>query len=279
MRLRMLLSAGAAVLAGCGGGAALGGGATVMVYAVPDGNPLTYERSDSMAISIEAPGMGSLTLRIDQAMTLGMAFTASAAGVQVTTAVESLSARMTNPLSAPVMLTESDVQGDLVISTDGRGDAELIELPEVSNVGGPAFNVTALANELLPKLPPRGVMPGGSWVDTTSYMGSDATGSIDVTWVGTSTLVGDTVVDGRGMILVRTEAEVAIEVAATVAGMDVTQTMSGPETGFYLWDPSRRALFLQEIDRDLAGSVRVPVVPGPMNLTAKQRRTMKIVGG
>ena len=158
MRLRMLLSAGAAVLAGCGGGAALGGGATVMVYAVPDGNPLTYERSDSMAISIEAPGMGSLTLRIDQAMTLGMAFTASAAGVQVTTAVESLSARMTNPLSAPVMLTESDVQGDLVISTDGRGDAELIELPEVSNVGGPAFNVTALANELLPKLPPRGVM-------------------------------------------------------------------------------------------------------------------------
>ena len=53
--------------------------------------------------------------------------------------------------------------------------------------------------------------------------------------------------------------------------------MSGPETGFYVWDPRRRALVRQEIDRDLKGTVKVPVVPSPMNLTAKQRKTMKVV--
>ena len=64
---------------------------------------------------------------------------------------------------------------------------------------------------------------------------------------------------------------------ANVSGMEVTQSMSGPETGFYLWNPRRRALVQQEIDRDLEGTVKVPVVPSPMNLTAKQQKTMKVV--
>ena len=114
----MLPSGGAAppvaLLVGCGGGAAMGGGAAVMMYAVPDGNPLTYERTDSMAISIEVPGRGSLTLHVDQAMTLGVGFEPSASGVQVRTKVERLSARMTNPLAAPTTLSESDIEGDLV---------------------------------------------------------------------------------------------------------------------------------------------------------------------
>ena len=61
--------------------------------------------------------------------------------------------------------------------------------------------------------------------------------------------------------------------------MSLTQGMSGPETGFYLWDPSRGALFLQVLDRDLEGTVKVAAVPSPMKLTAKQRKTMKMAGG
>jgi len=116
-------------------------------------------------------------------------------------------------------------------------------------------------------------------VDTTTYSGTDATGSIEVTWVGTSMLAGDTVVDGRRLRLVRIDAEVSIDIAATVSGMALTQSMSGPETGFYLWDPSRGALFMQVLDRELEGKVKVAVVPSPMTLTAKQRKTMKMVGG
>ena len=266
-----------ALLAGCGGGAVMGGGAAAMMYAVPDGNPLTYERTDSMAISIEVPGGGSLTLHVDQAMTLVVGFEPSASGVQVRTMVERLSARMTNSLAAPTTLSESDIEGDLVFTVDSRGNAHLIDMPEVSGAAGPLFNATSLAYDLLPKLPPPGIMPSGSWVDTTRYAGEDATGSVEVTWVGNSTLIGDTVVGGRRLSLVRTESDVTIELVATVSGMEVTQSMSGPETGFYLWDPRRRALVQQEIDRDLEGTVKVPAVPSPMNLTAKQRKTMKVV--
>ncbi len=264
MRVRMLPLGGAALVAACGGGAALGGGADVMTYGVPGGGPLSYARTDSMSLTIQAPGMGSFTTRVDQDMTLGVAFAPSAPGVRVTATVERLAARMTNPMGAPATLSEADVEGEFVFTVDGRGNADLIDIPEVSGASGPIFNATSLAYDLLPKLPPRGAVPGSSWVDTTTYAGVDATGSIEVTWAGTYTLVGDTVADGRLMKLVRTSAEVSIDIEASVSGMSLTQGMSGPETGFYLWDPSRGALFLQVLDRDLEGTVKVAAVPSPM---------------
>ena len=279
MRIRMLQVGGVLWLAACGGGAALGGGADMMRYAVPDGGPLTYDRTDSLSMTIEAPGMGFFTTRVDQDMRLGLTFTPSADGLRVTTSVERLAARMTNPMGAPATLSEADLEGELVFAVDGRGNANLIDLPEVSGAAGPIFNATSLAYDLLPKLPPPGLMPGSSWADTTAYAGTDATGSIEVTWAGTSTLAGDTVVDGRRLRLVRTHADVSIAIDASVAGRALTQNMSGPETGFYLFDPSRGVLVSQELDRDLEGTVKVAVVPLPMKLTAKQRKTMTIVGG
>ena len=279
MRVGMLPLGGAALLAACGGGAAIGGGDLVMMYAVPVGNPLAYERTDSLEVSLQAPGTGSFTLRFDQAMTLGVGFEPTDSGVRVTATVRRLSASMTNPLGPPATLSEGDVEGDLIFAVDGRGDARLIDLPEVSGAGGPLFNATSLAYDLLPKLSPNGVVPGGSWVDTTTYGGEDATGAVDVTWVGTSTLIGDTIADGRLLTLVRTEADVTIELVAVVSGMAVTQSMSGPETGFYLWDSRRRAMVQQGIERDLTGTVKVAVLPTPMNLTAKQTKTMKLIGG
>ena len=85
MRIRMLQVGGVLWLAACGGGAALGGGADMMRYAVPDGGPLTYDRTDSLSMTIEAPGMVFFTTRVDQDMRLGLTFTPSADGLRVTT--------------------------------------------------------------------------------------------------------------------------------------------------------------------------------------------------
>jgi len=267
------------VLVGCGGAATLGGSSPEMVYAVPGGGALIYDRSDSMSIAIDAPGMGSITVVVGQLMTLGMTFASSGGGTRVRTSIERLAASLTNPLSGPVMLTEADVHGVLVVQLDSRGRAEVIETPTVADVGGLVFNVTTLAHELLPKLPPPGTMIGGTWVDTTSYVGADAPGSIEMTWIGTSRLVGDTLVDGRPLSLVRTDAEVTIEVTGTISGMEATQSMAGPETGFYLWDRSRRALVTHEVQRDLTGSSTVSALPTALALTAKLRRSMRLIGG
>ncbi len=255
-----------------------GGGATPMVYAVPGGNPLTFERGDSMEISIQS-GFGSFEMEIEQAMTLEVTFERSAGGVQATTVIRAYSGRMTNPLAAPVTVSEGDIEGDLVFTVDGRGHANVLSSPEVSTAAQAIFNAVSLAHDMFPMLPEDGVGIGASWVDSTSYSSNEGGNSIEVTWVGTSTLVGDTVVDGRTLTLVRTEAEVSIEVAMQMAGVNVSQSMSGPETGFYLWDPARRTVVYQEASREFSGTVNAAVAPGPMDLSATQRIRMALVGG
>lgn len=256
-----------------------GGGATPMVYAVPDGNPLTYERGDSMEISIQAPGVGSFELEIEQAMTLGVTFARSAGGVQATTEIRAFSGRMSNPLAGPVTVTEDDIEGDLVFTIDGRGHATIVSSPSVATAAQAVFSPVSLAHGMFPMLPEDGVGVGESWGDSTSYSANEGESTIEVTWVGTSTLVGDTVVDGKTLTLVRTEAEVSIDVSVQLAGVDVEQSMSGPETGFYLWDAARGAVVYQEASRDLTGTVNVAVAPGPMELSANQRIRMTLVGG
>ena len=278
MRNRMLPLC-SLVLVGCGGGAALGGALPEIVYAVPAGGLLTYDRSDTLRIAMEAPGMGSIKVEVGQLMTLGMIFASSGGGTLVTPSIERLAAGLTNPLSGPITLTEADVQGDMVVRLDGRGRAEVIETPTVADVGGLVFNTTTLAYELLPKLPPPGTRTGGTWVDTTTYFGEDGPGSIEMTWIGTSRLVGDTLVDGRSLSLIRTDAEVTIEVSGRLSGMEASLSMAGPETGFYLWDRSRGVMVAHELERDLTGSSKVSALPTALPLTAKQRRSMWLVGG
>jgi hypothetical protein len=249
------------------------------VYAVPAGGPLTYDRSDTLSIAIEAPGMGSITVHVGQLMTLGMIFASSGGETLVTTSIERLTAGLTNPIYGPITLTEADVQGDMVVRLDGRGRAEVIETPTVADVGGLVFNATTLAYELLPKLPPPGTRTGGTWVDTTTYFGEDGPASIEMTWIGTSRLVGDTLVDGRSLSLIRTDAEVTIEVSGTLSGMQASQSMAGPETGFYLWDRFRGVMVAYEFERDLTGSSKISALPTALPLRAKQRRFMWLVGG
>ena len=256
-----------------------GGGGTPMMYVVPAGNPLTFERGDTMDISIQAPGIGSFEMEIKQAMTLGVTLERSASGVQATTEIRAFSGRMTNPLAAPVTVSEDDIEGDLVFTVDDRGHANVLSAPRVSTAAQAIFNGVSLAHSMFPMLPEDGVGVGERWVDSTSYSSNEGGNSIEVTWVGTSTLVGDTVVDGRTLTLVRTEAEVSIDIALQLSGVDVEQSMSGPETGFYLWDSVRRAVVYQEASRDFTGTVNAAVAPGPMDLSATQRIRMTQVGG
>ena len=232
-----------------------------------------------MDISIQAPGIGSFEMEINQAMTLGVTFERSAVGVRATTEIRAFSGRMTNPLAGPVTVSEDDIEGELVFTVDDRGHADIVSSPIVASAARAVFNPVSLAHGMFPMLPADGVGVGESWVDSTSYSANEGGNSIEVTWVGTSTLVGDTVVDGKTLTLVRTEAEVSIELAGQLAGVDVEQSMSGPETGFYLWDPVRGAVVYQEASRDFTGTVNVAVAPGPMDLSATQRIRMVLVGG
>ena len=279
MRLEVLIAGLLVFVPSCAVGSIAGTRDHGMAYTVPEGNPLTFSRTDSMELFIDVPGMGSFDVLVDQRATLIVGFEPSEDGVRVTAEVREFSGRMTNPLGAPVTVTEGDVEGTLVVGVDGRGRAHVVSTPEVSGAAASIFAGEALAHELFPLLPPADVSVGASWSDTITYHFSGRDTSLDVTWAGTSTLVGDTTVAGRALTLVRTSGEVAIADDLVIGGMNMRREVAGPETGFYLWDAARRAVILHEITRDLVGEVVAEITALPLRVTVRQHSVLKLLGG
>ena len=232
---------------------------------------------------IEVPLMGSVEVLVGQRATLGLAFEPHEDGVQVTAEVREFSGRITSPFGAPMTVSESDVEGVLVFTVDRRGRARVVSKPQVSGAAASIFSGDVLAHELLPLLPPGDVSVGTSWTDTIRYAGGSDIGgsdmSLDVTWVGTSTLMGDTTVAGTVFTLVRTSAEIAIAGDLVMGGTKVRRKVAGPETGFYLWDASRKAVVLYEVTRDLVGEVEADIAPLPLRVSARQHSVLKLLDG
>ena len=51
--------------------------------------------------------------------------------------------------------------------------------------------------------------------------------------------------------------------------MYVERELSGSETGYFLWDPSRRVVVYHQTARRIEGIVEADAVPGPMEMTAQ----------
>ena len=265
-------------LASCAVGSSGGGRDDAVAYTVLERSPLVFSRTDSMALVIEVPLMGSVEVLLGQRATLGLAFEPHEDGVRVTAEVREFSGRITSPFGAPVTASESDVEGVLVFTVDRRGRARVVSTPEVSGAAAAIFSGDVLAHELLPLLPPGDVSVGTSWTDTIRYAGGSDM-SLDVTWIGTSTLMGDTTVAGTVLTLVRTSAEIAIAGDLVMDGTKVRREVAGPETGFYLWDASRKTVVLYEVTRDLVGEVEADIAPLPLRVSARQHSVLKLLDG
>jgi hypothetical protein len=254
---------------GCASGGG-GGGDGAMAYSVPAEGPVTYVRGDSLDVSVEAPGLGTIDLDFDQAMTLGVSFGRSASGVQITAEFQEFTATLNNPMSGTERADIENLSGPLIFTVDARGDANVVQAPEVTGMATQVFRAASLANELLPRLPDRAVAAGDSWADTVIYSDDTAGGSIFSEWYGTMTVTGDTIVDGATVTKVLVDADVRVDVEVDMGGMYVTQSMGGTENGFFLWDAARRLVVYQETMRAFDGTVDVDIAPELMDMVARQ---------
>lgn len=264
------------VLSACATGAG-GGGDTGMAYAVSATNPLVYERGDTVAVSVEVEGMGTMGLNVHQAYTVSMAMEPSASGVQVTADFLQFSGRMTNPMAGPTTASERDITGTLVYTMDGRGHGSLVSAPEIRGGAAQMFSPGVFVRQGLPLLPPRGSEVGDMWGDTLSFSANQGDQVISVVWTGTSTLVGDTLIDGVTLTKVSVSAHVEMESSGALQGMEMVQSTSGRESGFYLWDTSRRVITYLESGADLSGEVEVSVAPAPMPLSVERISRMRLM--
>jgi hypothetical protein len=267
--MRSVFLMGLLVLTGACATGGAGGGDAGMAYGVPEGGPLTYTHGDSTFAAVQVPGMGGIDLAFEQSMTLAVSFAPSASGVAVTGDFQDYSAALSNPIAGTSRASSSNVTGSLDFTLDAQGRANLTGSPEITGTAAMLLRPVGIANGLLPRLPGHTVAEGDSWTDSIRYAADTPLGDIEAGWVGTYTVAGSVERDGVILTRVNSEGEYSISTAGDLQGMYVEQTLSGPSTGYFLWDAARRVVVYYQAIRDLEGTVEADAAPGAMEMTAR----------
>lgn len=173
--------------------------------------------------------------------------------MRVAGALTAFSAQFNDPMSGTRSLNEAQAgAGSFEVVLDRVEATEVVTgATRPSNDDLPIF---ADPVELMfPRLPGAEVQPGDSWGDTV--LTKAAGGEMDREVVYTYTLVGETVVDGRTHLRV----DIAGDVQLTIGDeMGMSQSLTGTETGFFLWDVEMGLPARAEVARAYSGEFTIP---------------------
>ena len=246
-------------------------------YAAPGSQDLTYGYSSETVVSISMMGQ-SMQLSQEGTATYLIGMTATEGGVDVRLSVHALDATISSPMTAPVQVDESAIDGALEFSLDRIGNTTLRSEPDVDQEASQMFSGISLAHGFFPGLPGRAVEPGDQWVDTVAYEGETDMGMRSETTVLTYTVTGDTVIAGRPLLVVDMAGTVESEFDMDVQGMAVTQASDLEVEGHVLWDYQASVLFESHRTASGEGSVRVPLAPGPLPIRIESTERARLEG-
>ena len=143
----------------------------------------------------------------------------------------------------------------------------------------PGLQPLAMAHNMFPRLPGRGVSAGETWVDTIRYSGETAGSEISAVTVATYMVAGDTVVDGRSLLRITSEGTSEQTAKGAIAGQNFEQTVSGDLDGVYLWDMARGVMIHAFVDTDMRGTMNVAAAPFPLNIRMRGQSVMRLADG
>lgn len=245
-----------------------------MAYGMPspEGATFYYELADTLAVAMDVP-VGTVEATVATTASVGLAFQADSGGVRVTGTVESFAGTMTSPTMEPESGELGDVAGTLEVVVGGQGVEDLVSFPLVRGAMAQTSPFPLLAFLLFPRLPGGEVEAGATWVDTATVSGDTGEMTTLTRMVGTYTLAGTTVVDGRTLVRVEVAGETTIENDIGRGATMVEQELAGSSSGFFLWDPERGLVTHAEYEQELEGTATVPTMgsfglslAGPMRI-------------
>ncbi|MGH7502467.1 MAG: hypothetical protein ACREL7_12010 [Longimicrobiales bacterium] len=254
------------VLAACGPGGAPGTpspGSDALAWAVPGTNPITYTIADTTAISMN---MGGQTMQIDagSVATLDLALAPATEGnVSATVTFLDLEGRFSDPMGSTTTLSAADLPGPARLTVGSTGEVTLNEVPEMTAAALQVLGSESTFKRLFQPLPGRIVPPGTQWMDTVRTVDVNEGIRATTTSVVRSTLIGDTAVDGRRLMVIRSETEMTTTVAGNAQGFEIRQNLTGTSEGLTLWDPALGAVHERREVAQLNGTMEMPA----MNMT------------
>lgn len=257
------------LLAACASGGG-GGGSPI----APGGATATYEWEGATQLSIDAGGQ-TLPVGLRSTAVLEARFRPEGRGTRVSLEFREWEARLDNPMAPAQTADVSMVRGETVFTLDGRGRPTVVSTPSLSGSAAQFLDATQLANAFFPRLPAQGLRPGAAWTDTIAFTSSNAAGEARVHQVVRYTAVGDTVVEGRTLLLIRGESDDRLAQGGSMEGMTFRQDLTGSSRHTYLWDAAAGILQSSRVESDLVGTMTVDAAGMSLGMSARGTVTMR----
>lgn len=258
---RKLLVALLLVLPGCASAppAAPPAPRPALAYAVPTPATAAYAFSDSSSFTIQAAAIGNIEVAVATSGTANVTVAPKGADFEASVQITKFNGSMSNSqMGGGPHATEADVKGPAVLTLTPRGAATLVTKPTLTEAAQQLGLSEGFFRRFFVRLPGGAVNVGATWSDTvvsTDTMGTTVSTVHDSV---TSTLAGDTVVNGRTLARITSVTRRALSVAGTNQGVEIAQRLTGTATATLLWD-SERHLLVDRIERtELTGTFDLP---------------------
>lgn len=250
-----------------------------LAYGLPTASPAFYILADTAMFTVDSGAMGRMSVSAAYRGTVEVDIGAGRDALEARVRFHRLDGMFEAQAQRPQRVDEADVDGEFLLTVDAQGRTETVAEPRLSQRLLDVTSADAMVRPLFVRLPGRPATPGETWVDTIVSLEHRSDGRSQVRTVMTTTLIGDTIVDGRALILLRTRADNQLEVEGRSGGVLVRQLLTGTTDGTVLWDPHFRMIVQRSEDGSLTGSLEMPGAGAvAVPLTARVRRHVRLEG-
>ena len=247
----------ALVLAGCAGPHAPEP-APAVAYAAP-ATPV-YAATDTVRYVIRAGDAGSVDTRSGYTATMRLDFQPDSGDYRVTATLLKFDGTFSSPMAGSATADEHGVQGPFVVRVSPLGHMDPVQAPALSDAFQQVTGAEALVRNFFVRLPGRPVHAGDTWTDTIMNQDTSAEMTTDSRSILTATAMGDTSVQGRTLLLVRTRYTNTVHVAGGSGTTRIDQRLQGTTTGTFLWDVGRHLLAERKEHGSLTGTLDLPAM-------------------
>jgi hypothetical protein len=249
-----------------------------LAYGLPTVSPLCYAVADTARFTVDPGAMGRMSVSASYAGMMELAVGPGPTGLEARARVHRLQGGFEAQSQPPQAVDERDIDGEFLVALDARGRYDLVDTPTLSrrllDVTGPE----AMVRPLFVQLPGRPAGTGDVWVDTIVSVEDRADSRSTAQTVLTTTVLGDTVVEERTLLRLRTRAENRLETEGRSGGVQVRQLLTGTTDGTVVWDPHFRMLVERREAGSLTGTLAMPGAGvADVPLSASVRRHVRLV--
>lgn len=252
--------------------------APTLAYVLPPVNPARYALADTSRIAIEAPGGRNLNSLVALQAIADLGMHVDSVGMLASVRLQSVNGRVEAGGQVTLQVDSSDTpSGAALVRMTGRGPDSTMHSPGMSSALTRAGGASIFRSFFV-RLPGGTIEPGAVWTDTMTFE-DDGYGVRSTTRViASSTVQGDTMVDGRLLRVIASSIATAVELQGVVDGMEVRQSLVGSGQATTLWDDTRGLLVAREEHSTASGTMEMPVLgTGAVPVQVQSHRVLTLL--